>query len=69
MTHKRKKVPPMTVAVYLILTVAAVCCIAPFVLMVSASFTDELSIVSDGYNFWPQKFSLTKRFWMGPSAC
>lgn len=68
MTHKRKKIPPMTVAVYLILTVAAVCCIAPFVLMISASFTDELSIVSDGYNFWPQKFSIEAYRYLSANA-
>lgn len=67
-TRKHKKPAPMTVAVYLILSLAAICCIAPFVLMISASFTDELTIVAQGYSFWPQKFSLEAYRYLGANA-
>lgn len=32
-------------------------CVAPFLLMLSASVTDEQVLISSGYNFWPKKFS------------
>ncbi|MFB9330869.1 carbohydrate ABC transporter permease [Paenibacillus aurantiacus] len=33
-------------------------CILPFVLLVTASFTDEMAILKDGYSFFPSKVSL-----------
>lgn len=44
--------------IYVVLTIAAICCILPFVLLISASLTDEMTIVSNGYSIWPKKFSL-----------
>ncbi|MCC8066998.1 MAG: carbohydrate ABC transporter permease [Clostridiales bacterium] len=32
--------------------------IAPFLLLVSSSFTSEASLVADGYFFWPKEFSI-----------
>jgi len=33
-------------------------CVIPFVLLIIASFSDELTIVKNGYSFFPQKLSL-----------
>ncbi len=38
--------------------VLVLCCILPFWLMVSASLTEEATLVRDGYRFIPDKFSL-----------
>lgn len=35
----------------------AVCCLVPFILGISASFTDETTLARDGYQLWPSKFS------------
>jgi len=40
-----------------VLLVLAVLCVMPFVLLISASFTSENSIVWDGYRFIPGEFS------------
>lgn len=40
------------------LFIAAFICIAPFVLLVVASFTDNNTIAQNGYSFWPEKWSL-----------
>lgn len=40
-----------------ILILMCIACIAPFVLLVSASFTSETSLVADGYFFIPKEFS------------
>lgn len=37
---------------------AAIICIAPFVLLVVASFTDNNTIAQNGYSFWPKQWSL-----------
>ena len=37
---------------------AALICIAPFVLLVVASFTDNNTIAQNGYSFWPKQWSL-----------
>lgn len=42
---------------YPILTIFAVVCILPFILIVSSSLTDETAIITQGYNLWPEKFS------------
>jgi putative aldouronate transport system permease protein len=44
---------------YLFITVLAVFCLIPFLLIVSGSFTDERSIYVNGYNFIPKVFSLS----------
>lgn len=41
--------------VYIFLTVI---CIAPFVMLISSSFTDESVILNSGYSFFPKQFSL-----------
>jgi putative aldouronate transport system permease protein len=36
----------------------------PFVLMVVSSFTDETTLIRDGYSFFPEKFSLDAYFYI-----
>jgi multiple sugar transport system permease protein/putative aldouronate transport system permease protein len=42
---------------YGILTLLAILCLIPFVLVVASSFTDELSLIRDGYRLIPAKLS------------
>ena len=42
--------------IIIILSVFAALAILPFVLLVSSSFTDESTLVSQGYSFIPRKF-------------
>jgi putative aldouronate transport system permease protein len=44
--------------IYFFIAVFALVCLLPFVLVVSASFTDENAIARNGYTLWPSKFSL-----------
>lgn len=36
---------------------AAICCFGPFLFVVVISFTDQMTIFKNGYQFWPEKFS------------
>ena len=33
-------------------------CLLPFLLLIASSFTDETTLIRDGYSFFPQKFSI-----------
>ena len=44
---------------YIILTIMVFLCIIPFLLLIGSSFTDNTTVIKHGYNFWPQKFSLS----------
>ncbi|RCX09911.1 putative aldouronate transport system permease protein [Anaerobacterium chartisolvens] len=46
-------------ASHIILGLFSIACVLPFVLLIIASFTDELVIGTNGYSFFPEKFSLT----------
>lgn len=41
--------------IFILLVVIAV---APLLILISSSFTDETILLQEGYNFWPRKFSL-----------
>jgi putative aldouronate transport system permease protein len=41
----------------LVMIIIVVLCLAPFVLLVMSSFTDEKTLAEFGYSFWPRKFS------------
>ena len=43
---------------YLVCGIAALCALAPFALLIMASFTDNSWAVTEGYSFFPGKFSL-----------
>ncbi|MDO4648101.1 MAG: carbohydrate ABC transporter permease [Eubacteriales bacterium] len=46
----------------------ALCCVLPFLLMVMASFTDEATLIQNGYSFFPKKFSLATYSYIFKSA-
>ncbi|MCM1123643.1 MAG: carbohydrate ABC transporter permease [Eubacterium sp.] len=37
--------------------VLVICCIAPFILLIMSSFTEEKSLIANGYSFFPKEFS------------
>ncbi len=41
----------------LLMTLLAVLAVVPFILLIMSSFTDEQALITDGYSFWPSKFS------------
>jgi len=43
---------------HIVMTVLAVLAIVPFLLLIISSFTDEKVAISNGYSFFPEKFSL-----------
>lgn len=43
---------------YVVLTVLSACCLLPFLLVLSGSFSDQTSILTQGYQLIPEKFSL-----------
>jgi len=44
--------------IYIIILVFSILCLVPFLVILSASFTDEDALVNTGYGLWPQKFSM-----------
>lgn len=47
----------VTVVCYLVVILFSACCLVPFILAVSASFTSEMALARNGYQFWPSQFS------------
>lgn len=43
---------------HLFMIILVLCCVLPFILMVMASFTEEQTLIRNGYSFFPEKFSL-----------
>jgi len=54
----RNESPVLTWFTHISLLIFAVLCILPFILLISASLTDQSSIIADGYSFFPKDFSL-----------
>lgn len=42
----------------LVFIIMSLFCVAPLLLIISAAFTDQPSLLKNGYQFWPSKFSL-----------
>lgn len=40
------------------LTLFSVCCLIPFIIVISSSFTDEQMIIENGYSLFPRQFTL-----------
>lgn len=40
------------------MTILTLCCVLPFLLLVASSFTEEATLIRDGYRFIPRKLSL-----------
>jgi putative aldouronate transport system permease protein len=56
-SYKRQK-QTLSLSIHLIMIFVALLMLLPFWLVISASFTDNQSLVLDGYRFWPVKFSI-----------
>ncbi len=52
-----KKVKSFDVINNILLMFCALLCLIPFVLLITSSFASELSIMRDGYSFWPSEWS------------
>ncbi|OCT16721.1 sugar ABC transporter permease [Paenibacillus pectinilyticus] len=48
----------LRISAHVIFSILIVCVLAPFVLLLSSSFSDEGEILRSGYSFWPKSFSL-----------
>lgn len=44
--------------VFVVLLILAIVCILPIILIIVASFTDETTLLANGYRFFPQKYGL-----------
>lgn len=49
---------------YLVVTLFALLCLLPFVLIVSASFSNESIIMKEGFGLWPRGFSTEAYAWV-----
>ena len=47
-----------------LLLVICVATLAPFVLILASSLTDETTLITYGYSFWPKKFSMDSYLYM-----
>jgi ABC-type glycerol-3-phosphate transport system permease component len=43
-------------AVHAVLIIISLCCVIPMFLIISASLTEEMAIIKNGYSFLPSKF-------------
>lgn len=46
------------ILIHTVMVIMCILCLAPFILLVSTSFTSESSLLAEGYFFWPKEFSL-----------
>lgn len=56
MSYKYNK--GFTLFSHMILIIASISCIFPFVLLIMASFTEETTLIRNGYSIFPENFSL-----------
>ena len=43
---------------HILMCTLAICALAPFILLLMSSLTDEQALITNGYSFWPEKFSI-----------
>lgn len=56
---KKNKIFSMVLALaFVVLLILAIVCILPIILIIVASFTDETTLLANGYRFFPQKYGL-----------
>lgn len=46
------------VLINIFLTLFSICCLVPFIIVISSSFTDEQMIIENGYSLFPRQFTL-----------
>ena len=42
---------------HILLSFLIICAIAPFILLIMSSITEEQTLITNGYSFFPEKFS------------
>lgn len=47
------------IVTYTMLAIGAVVCVLPFIIIVSGSFTDNVTILTEGYSIFPRKFTMS----------
>lgn len=52
-----KKITPGVVVTHLVMITLCVICVIPFILIVISSFTEESTLMMNGYSFFPEKWS------------
>lgn len=55
---KQKDVAVLNVIGYVLISLIAVICAIPFLLVLSASFSSEQAVMTHGFSLWPKDFSL-----------
>ncbi|WP_138493376.1 carbohydrate ABC transporter permease [Paenibacillus pinistramenti] len=50
--------PMFTAVSYTVLSIIALICLLPFIVLLSGAFSSESSVLAKGYWFWPRDFSL-----------
>jgi putative aldouronate transport system permease protein len=43
---------------HILMCTLVICALAPFILLLMSSLTDEQALITNGYSFWPKKFSI-----------
>ncbi|MBD3917248.1 carbohydrate ABC transporter permease [Paenibacillus sp. PR3] len=56
--RKLNSAPVFTAVAYTVVSIIALICLIPFVVLLAGAFSSESSVISDGYWFWPRDFSL-----------
>lgn len=55
---RKRRHEPIEIGAYIFLSLLGIVIIAPFLLLIISSFTDEGTILRNGYSYWPEKLSL-----------
>ena len=58
MKKRRKKIPFSMILIHFLVILFVLCCIVPFILVISASFSDDNDLVLNGVSFVPRIFSV-----------
>ena len=45
--------------IYVLLTLGSIICVLPFIIIVSGSFTDNATILKEGYSLLPRNFTVS----------
>lgn len=54
----KKKRNQASIPVYVVMLIISLLCLIPFLLLFTSSLTDEMTLVQNGYSFFPAKWSL-----------
>lgn len=68
MKRKKHHVSTGYVIGHILMIILCACCVLPFILLLSASFSDEVELVRTGYRFWPKIFSLDAYIYLWKQA-